>query len=79
MLVTAAPPQVMIGVFSDAAAGLSWLLLIDKRVENGKWVALSPSAESNASCVSCTADCLCWFRGSSFLCGFEDVDRFHVV
>ena len=53
MLVTAASPQLMIGVFSDAAAGLSWLLVIDKRVENGKWVSLSPSADSNASCVSC--------------------------
>ena len=82
MLVTAAPPQVMIGVFSDAAAGLSWLLLIDKRVENGKWVSLSPSADSNASCVSRRGRLsLLVSRASSsgFLRGFEDGHRFHVV
>ena len=82
MLVTAAPPQVMIGVFSDAAAGLSWLLLIDKRVENGKWVSLSPSADSNASCVSRHSRLfLLVSRASSsgFLRGFEDGHRCHVV
>ena len=80
MLVTAASPQLMIGVFSDAAAGLSWLLLIDKRVENGKWVSLSPSADSNASCVSCRLSLLVSrASSSSFLRGFEDGHRFHVI
>ena len=37
MIVTSADDELMIGVFSDEVAGVAWAMVLDARVENGKW------------------------------------------